>query len=147
MKLLVFFQYVIFVCVLSGIAYVIMKCYPLCRTCPEVSESLRPNETGNQGEDISIGLSEREPLWSFQQETDDQCGNDESIGSLSNEIPIQEGTSTTEERIELLSIPPSNGQNLPSYNGYNSAETVLISFSFSLWKFYIWPSVVFKTNF
>ena len=77
-KLLVVFEYVIYVCVLSGIAYLIMKCCPRCGSCPDVSESSRPNETGNQEDDISFDLSERELLQSLQA-TDDQGGNEGSI--------------------------------------------------------------------
>ena len=126
-KLLVFFEYVIYVCILSGIAYLIMKCYPLFGTCPEVSSSSRPNETGNQGEDISIGFSEREPLRSLQQETDEQGGNDGSIGSPSNEISIREGTGTSES-IELPSIPLSTSSDDLDENSlprYESEETVM----------------------
>ena len=54
MKLLVVFEYVIYICVLSGIAYLIMKCCPCCGSCPDVSESSMPNKTGNQEDDVSF---------------------------------------------------------------------------------------------
>ena len=104
-------KYVTYVFTFFGLAYLVsrlMRCCPRCGIHPEVPESSRPNETGNQGDDQNIGSSEREPLRSLQQETDNQGGNDESIGSLSNETPILEGISIVEGSIELPSIPPSS---------------------------------------
>ena len=103
-KLLVILEYVISAIVLSGIAYLIMTCCPRCRTRPEESESSRPNETGNQGEDISIGLSEREPSRSLQQETNDESSELPSIPSYTSSDDVDENSLSSYEWPETAII-------------------------------------------